>query len=157
MGTKHDKMWTTYIIHGMYCDIYTVLFCLCSADIFSGYMRYIYWYPLSWRSHDCLSASEATLMDMGKGTTRMSWGVKIIQNKTQHNNTRCIYHGMYSILIHDITRDPAEVTPELSSYPGYFHEPHWLSMGFPEISRVILTRVTALLHVTDIDHNYYNN
>ena len=27
-------------------------------------------------------------------------------------------------------------TAYLSSYPGYFREPHWLSMGLPEISRV---------------------
>ena len=26
----------------------------------------------------------------------------------------------------------------LSSYPGYFREPHWFSMGLPEISRVTL-------------------
>ena len=26
---------------------------------------------------------------------------------------------------------------ELSSYPGFFREPHWLSIGLPEISRVI--------------------
>ena len=25
------------------------------------------------------------------------------------------------------------------SYPGYFREPHWISMGLPEISRVTLT------------------
>ena len=28
---------------------------------------------------------------------------------------------------------------ELSSYPGYFREPHWFSMGLLEISRVTLT------------------
>ena len=26
--------------------------------------------------------------------------------------------------------------PELSSYPGYFQEPHWQPIGLPEISRV---------------------
>ena len=31
----------------------------------------------------------------------------------------------------------------LSSYPGYFREPHWLSMGFPEISRVTLTNCSS--------------
>ena len=28
------------------------------------------------------------------------------------------------------------VAAELSIYPGYFREPHWKSMGLPEISRV---------------------
>ena len=28
---------------------------------------------------------------------------------------------------------------KLSSYPGYFRKPHWLSMGLPEISRVTLS------------------
>ena len=34
---------------------------------------------------------------------------------------------------HDVT---CLTSPELSSYPGYFREPHWISMGLLEISRV---------------------
>ena len=30
------------------------------------------------------------------------------------------------------------MNPELSSYPGYFQEPHWISMGLLEITRVTL-------------------
>ena len=33
------------------------------------------------------------------------------------------------------------VKSELSSYPGYFREPYWLSMGLLEISRVTLTGI----------------
>ena len=31
-------------------------------------------------------------------------------------------------------------------YPGYFQEPHWISMGLPEISRVTLTDIETHLH-----------
>ena len=29
-------------------------------------------------------------------------------------------------------------------YPGYFREPHWISMGLPEISRVTLTNMKSI-------------
>ena len=36
---------------------------------------------------------------------------------------------------------------ELASYPGYFREPHWCSMGLPELSRVTLTATGAPVKV----------
>ena len=44
----------------------------------------------------------------------------------------------------------------LLSYPGYFREPCWLSMGLPEISRATLTGVALCLLGSDISgiHNW---
>ena len=50
---------------------------------------------------------------------------------------------------------------ELSSYPGYFWEPHWPSMGFLEISRYakkVIWRhhelyVLSIMYITDSIHN----
>ena len=39
-----------------------------------------------------------------------------------------------------------DVTAYLSSYPGYFREPHWFSMGLPEISRVTLGGILYNCH-----------
>ena len=42
--------------------------------------------------------------------------------------------------------------PELSSYPGYFQEPHRLSKGLPEISRVNLTGVYSSAAQVFLEH-----
>ena len=40
----------------------------------------------------------------------------------------------------------------LSSYPGYFQEPHWISMGLLEISRVTLRGMKAV-RATTFEHS----
>ena len=42
----------------------------------------------------------------------------------------------HSLVTHRITMAHHSYNTKLSSYPGYFREPHWFSVGLPEISRV---------------------
>ena len=50
--------------------------------------------------------------------------------------SECVKNGVYSELVCKMGNQNNIIKAELSSYPGYFRESHWLSMGLPEISRV---------------------
>ena len=53
---------------------------------------------------------------------------------------RSVFHWAYRLWF---CPPAVSSTVELSSYPGYFSEYPWLSLGLPEISRVILTGVIS--------------
>ena len=53
-----------------------------------------------WQSNDCPSASKATLMNMDKYFMWIHYERLHNHNKTKHNKTVCIFHGMYILLSH---------------------------------------------------------
>ena len=51
-----------------------------------------------WQSNDCPSASKATLMNMDKYFMRIHYERLHNHNKAKHNNTVCIFLGIYCTL-----------------------------------------------------------
>ena len=51
------------------------------------------------------------------------------------------------------TRKAPSSPQQLSSYPGYFWEPHWFSMGLPEICRVTFTGMLPSPVLVRCDHH----
>ena len=53
-----------------------------------------------WQSNDCTSASKATLMNMDKYFMWIHYERLHNHNKTKHNKTVCIFHGIYCMSHH---------------------------------------------------------
>ena len=138
---------------GMLCKINYTYYCL--VILFRLYLltqpqiTLVLWWPVSadnsWfvAQKQCVQLEEAAVLWTGEGLTILGLSC-------------CSVPGVAKAqLINVSIRDILDfVQAKLSSYPGYFQEPHWLSMGLLELSRVTLTGMYKYLLNPLIYHSF---
>ena len=84
---------------------------------------------IAWTSADLLSVGP-----VGRNLKKSKYS----DTKYSHINRENVFenHGSPNTLGHHQAQTVIKTKTYLSSYPGHFQEPHWKSVGLPEISRV---------------------
>ena len=111
-----------YAHRSCFCVFRCTLIATTFAHILQGYFT----------ATDYRGVSESTLDSMNLRWMNLRWYIILTKPNTIRTKPYAYYMG-YTQMKNSMEE---MATAELSSYPGYFREPHWKSMGLPEISRL---------------------